>query len=531
MKYITAKLFAGILVSGAMLASCTANYENINGNPYQPTTDQMTADDYMLQATMSALGGGVVRTTGEFAINMAQMTENLLGCSIGGYFASTVNTWNATIENYNPTDNWTYPFMTDVTPIIYTNLNIIKKLSEDSGNPVPAAIATVIKVAGMHRVADTYGPIPYSGVGVSFVPAYDPLEDVYSAFFDELNRSIEILSENRTVMVNADGVFGGDPVKWIRYANSLKLRLAMRIAYADPAKSKQMAEEAVAQEFGVITSNDGNALYRSFGPEGNPIGFASLGWGDSAVAADIVCYMNGYADPRRPAYFTASTWPSRTYVGLRHGISPIPDKSTVGLRYSFPNIKPTDPIQWMNAAEVAFLRAEGAAVFGYDMDGTAEELYNEGIRLSFEQWGLADNLAEAYMADDTSVPENYTDPYTAAPQSYAGTISTITIKWDESADAEEKQERIITQKWIANWTLGNEAWAEFRRTGYPHLIPATDAGNKSGGIVDSEDGARRMPYPQAEKTENTENYQIAVSQYMKGADNMATSIWWDCKNQ
>lgn len=526
MKHTTAKIFVGLSVCGALLCSCTKNFESINGNPYQPSTEQLIADNYILQAAMSEMASGVVPVTN---MNMAQFTESLLGGPTGGYFASGNGGWVATIDNYNATDNWTLVFMKDITPIVYTNLNIIRELSEKGGNPVPTAMATIMKVAGMHRVADTYGPIPYSQVGVSFIPGYDPMEEVYTAFFNELDQAIQTLSENRTVTINAtvDNVYHGDIASWIRYANSLKLRLAMRIAYADPAKSKRMAEEAVYHEFGVITSNAGNAQYGVLGSEGNPIAFTTRGWGDSAAAADIVCYMNGYGDPRRERYFTASTWPGGGYVGLRRGISPIPDKSEVSAKYSFPNIANNAPLQWMNAAEVAFLRAEGAAVFGYDMDGTAEDFYNEGIRLSFEQWEVSG--ADTYLANSTAVPTTYSDPNTDAAQSYGTQLSTITIQWDESATTEQKQERIMIQKWIANWTLGNEAWADYRRTNYPKLIPATAAGNKSGGIVNSNLGARRMPYPQDEYVSNTANVLRAVS-YLNGPDNMATRVWWDCKN-
>jgi hypothetical protein len=87
---------------------------------------------------------------------------------------------------------------------------------------------------------------------------------------------------------------------------------------------------------------------------------------------------------------------------------------------------------------------------------------------------------------------------------------------------------LIMQKWIANWQLGNEAWADYRRTGYPRLMPATEDGNKSLGVVDSELGARRMPYPADEYTTNNVNVNNAVSSLLKGTDNMATRMWWDC---
>lgn len=178
----------------------------------------------------------------------------------------------------------------------------------------------------------------------------------------------------------------------------------------------------------------------------------------------------------------------------------------------------------MNAAEVAFLEAEAVAVFGYDMGGSAKDFYEKGIALSFEQWGAGS--AAQYIADNSSVPGTYTDP--SGSNTYAETLSSITIAWDENATTAQKQERIITQKWIANWLLGNEAWADWRRTGYPTLIPVSDRGNKSNGMVDSRKGARRMAYPTNETTSNAENYHNAVSNLLKGEDNMSTRLWFDC---
>lgn len=105
------------------------------------------------------------------------------------------------------------------------------------------------------------------------------------------------------------------------------------------------------------------------------------------------------------------------------------------------------------------------------------------------------------------------------------------MKWDNAASPEEKQERIIIQKWIANWQLGNEAWADYRRTGYPHLIPATAVGNKSGGIVDSERGARRIPYPVSEYGDNPVNINYAVVTYLGGRDDMGRDLWWAKKTK
>jgi hypothetical protein len=301
----------------------------------------------------------------------------------------------------------------------------------------------------------------------------------------------------------------------------------MRIVYAAPDKAKAMAEAAVAHEHGVMNSNADNAAFSAFGSEGNPMVFVIVGYTDYKVAADITSYMNGYNDPRRDAYFTVSSW-SVPYAGVRRGFPAVsPGRNDARTqKYSTIKLTGSDPVQWMNAAEVAFLRAEAVAVFGFDMGGTAEEFYNEGINLSFEQWGIGG--AAAYLGNDTSVATPYIDPCTDFGNDYNRQFSTITIAWKNDASKEEMQERIITQKWIANYTLGNEAWADYRRTGYPRLIPVI--ANLSSGVVSSELGARRIPYPRSEYVNNTANINTAVAEHLKGSDNMATKLWWDCKN-
>lgn len=236
-------------------------------------------------------------------------------------------------------------------------------------------------------------------------------------FFEELNASIKIMNEqsNDRLTASADYIYSGDVKKWIRFANSLKLRLAMRIVNADPTTARKMVEEALDPQYGgVIEQNADNAAWRYFaGSVTNPIYTATqynhvlshnddkkecLTGGDTHAAADIICYMNGYNDPRREKYFVKSEWDGYEYVGMRRGIS-IPDLNTVGHKYSGVNLKPTDPLYWMNAAEVAFLRAEAKAIYGFNTGGEAKDFYEQGIRLSFEQWGV--DGADQYMNKDT----------------------------------------------------------------------------------------------------------------------------------
>lgn len=515
-----------------LLGGCTGNYLEINTNPYEVSYDDMQMDGYAVSAAMSALCSGVISTD----VNTCQFTDALLGGPMGGYY-STTGGFAYTIDNFNASDDWTRVFLASdkIIPVIMSNLQEIRNLTDD---PVTLAIADVVKVAAFHRITDAYGPIPYSMIGKEgkISVEYDSQEKVYDAMFAELDESIRVLTDNRTsgISQKVDFVYDGTAEKWCKFANSLKLRLAMRIVYANEPKARKYAEEAVSHEIGVFTSNSDNAFLRptAFGDKGNPL-YASVKYnqvegtdtgGDTHVAADIICYMNGYEDPRRAEYFVPSMFEGVKYAGIPVSCEK-PALKTVGYKYSGVNISPEDPLMWMNAAEVAFLKAEAAAVFGFNMGaGTAEDFYNEGIRLSFEQWGVSG--AEAYLSDDVKVPQTYTDP--AGLNNYSTPLSTITVKWDEAATPAQKQERIMIQKWIANFNLGNEAWADHRRTGYPVFIPATDEGNKSGGIVDNELGARRMPYPQAEYTNNNANISAAVTDYLEGKDNYATPVWWDC---
>lgn len=528
----------GVVLMSALGMACTANYLDVNTNPYEVTKDQMLTDGYAIGAALTALCTTVVSTD----VNTAQFTDCLLGGPMGGYYATSNAGFANTIDNYNPTDDWTRVFMASdkVIPVLYSNTMEIEGITDD---PITLAIVKVIKVCAMSRITDTYGPIPYSQIGKDgkLQVAYDSQEKVYDTMFSELEDAILVLTENRSnaISAKADPIYGGSAEKWCKLANSVKLRLAMRIVYADQTKARDMAVTAVTHQVGVFASNADNARLpaTAFGEKGNPL-YTAISYnsathtdktvcptgGDTHVAADITCYMNGYGDPRRERYFIQSEWGEEfPYVGMRRGIE-IPPLASVGHKYSGINLTTNSAIQWMNAAEVAFLKAEAKGVFGFDMGGEARDFYNEGIRLSFEQNGIAGY--ETYIADQTSKPQTYIDP--AGTNTYTSVLSHCTVPWDESATPARKQERIIIQKWIANFNLGHEAWSDYRRTGYPVLIPATSAGNKSNGVVDSRLGARRMPYPQAEYTNNSQHIQQAVSSYLKGPDNMATRLWWDC---
>ncbi len=544
------KLFF-ILFALSTLSGCTANYLGLNHDPYATTFEEQQRDGYYANAVLGALEGTVI----SLDINTTQFTEALLGNTMGGYYATTGGFKN-TIENYNPTNDWSRVLMKSdqVIPRLYSYLTAMEGSVKD---PILLSIAKIIKVATMHRVTDTYGPIFYTKIGLDGrlqVP-YDSQEVIYDAMLAELDEVVTTLTANRGVAIQgsvarAEQVYGASPERWCRYANSLMLRLAMRIVYADQAKAKLWAEKAAGHQIGVIESNTDNPKVITFGVDGNPLYVAtrynqpatSVTGGDSHVAADIVCYMNGYDDPRREKYFVPCEWSNPafstqpwynaalpTYIGKRRGTATW--DIDLGRRYSGVNMSAGSPLYWMNAAEVAFLKAEAAGVFGFDMGaGSAQSFYEKGIELSFQQWGVTTGYVQ-YIADDTSTPTAYDDP--AGLNSFSSALSPITVAWknlgEDDTTLADIQERIITQKWIANFNLGNEAWADYRRTGFPRLMPVTEAGNLGASdILDRGKGARRMKYPQEEYTDNAANVKAAVSTLLGGPDLMRTPVWWDC---
>ena len=176
----------------------------------------------------------------------------------------------------------------------------------------------------------------------------------------------------------------------------------------------------------------------------------------------------------------------------------------------------------MCAAEIYFLRAEGR-LRGWSMGGETEDLYNMGITKSFEQWGVA--LGDYLTRGDDYTPMQFTAPSGTTGNTIAA--STITIAWNAVDREEKKLERIITQKWIAMFPEGQEAWSEHRRTGYPRLFNLYGTNASSGQVENS--GPRRIPFPSTEYDTNTTEVNKAVTDFLGGNDYGNVKLWWDKK--
>lgn len=176
------------------------------------------------------------------------------------------------------------------------------------------------------------------------------------------------------------------------------------------------------------------------------------------------------------------------------------------------------------ASEVAFLKAE-AALRGWAGAGDAKENYENGVKLSFQDWGASG--ADAYLANSTGKPLNYVDP--ADARNSFTQPSTVTVAWNDADNNELKLEKILTQKYLNTFTNTLEAWVDFRRTGYPKIPHvAKNDSSPDWGVIPPDQWIKRMPFVNAERTGNTDAVADAVSKMGPGAkDDIATRLWWD----
>lgn len=513
-----------------MATSCSV-WEEYNVNPYGVTDEMLKADFNDIGAYFPQIQQSIYYNLNAGSWEF-QLMQNLTADVWSGYMMSA-NPFNGNVNHTTLALNsgwceyeWNYTYSKIMSPIF----NSIEPLTKEA-YPHFWAIAQVIRTMAMARVADAYGPIIFSAYGKSATGGdYDSVEAAYDQFFTEITQAINALTAyideypGATPFANFDYFFNGDMIKWVQMASSLKLRLAMRIVKVSPAKAKAMAEEAMNSKYGVMES--GYAGCKGAGYT-QPLGDISGAWNDISMSAVMESLLLGYEDPRVGKFFKKATDKQvldagYEYKGIRMGVR-LPSKDTYG-GHSALNVSLTDPGIVMTAAEIWFLRAEGALRGWNGMGGTAQQLYENGIKASFAQWGLA-GQAEAYIAS-TKLPAGYTDVKNPENSLSASSpyINKVPVLWDNGADNEIKLQQIMIQKYLAMWPEGYEAWSDQRRTGYPILMPVMV--NESQGIFANTDNVKRVTYPQGERNNNPTGYQKAL-QLLGGEDNGNTKLWWD----
>ncbi|SDL29696.1 Susd and RagB outer membrane lipoprotein [Pedobacter steynii] len=531
----TTKLSAAIFAATFVMvqSSCTKDFDKYNANPNGLTEEDLLKDNISSGIFIPEMQVNVMycKTNEDY---IYQIQQNLNADIFSGYFAPPGDFGGPNNSTYALKNGWNlWPFKVGYNGVMNGWREVTKRAV---ANPQFIAVANIIKVEGMHRVSDIYGPIPYSKFGSgSLATPYDDQETVYNTFFKDLDDAIKVLTEFVTKnpsdnsLNRFDLVYDGNYIQWIKFANSLKLRLAVRIAYANPALAKTKAEEAVSNSYGMLAVNGDNALVKSGKgvPTRNGLWVDDLSYNDTRMNASAESILKGFKDPRLSKYFMTSKVIPGDYKGVRSGIS-FSGKPDAYLNSSSSTLKENTPVQYMCAAEVAFLRAEGA-LRGWSMGGSAQSFYEQGVKTSFEQYTLGSTDASTYLNNNTDTQAPYTDPINVANNVAANSplLSKTTIKWDEGATMEQKLERIITQKWIAIFPDGQEAWSEFRRTGYPKIFPVVN--NQSGGTINTEKQIRRLPFSEDEYKNNNAEVTKAVG-LLNGADNGGTKLWWDKKN-
>jgi hypothetical protein len=518
-NYIAFLIFLAVGLGG-----CTKKFESFNTDP-----TGISNQDLLIPSLFIPLEQEIMYMTDDGY----QTAQNLNADDYCGY-AMPDQTFGQALDNANYVfiDGWN----TEGFSSIYTNLigpikNKLAKSGVQTANPDYWAIALIVEVEAIDRVTDKFGPVPYSQVGTSLVSVpYDSQQDIYTAMFAQLDTAVANLqtyiAANPGVkpLASYDALYGGDYTEWLKFANSLRLRLAMHLTKIDPATAQAQGEKALSAGGGLLAVASDDAAVLASQANGNDYNQITDSYGDNSMNASIESYMVGYSDPRLPVYFMPDSNAGHTteFTGIRIGCNIPPKPFYSGFsKYNFNTTFTLGaPEVLMTAAEVWFLKAE-AALRGWAGAGDLRTDYVTGIQTSMQQYGVA-SAAPAYIADNSSTPVNYVDYLNSVNNDTA--LSKITIAWDPAASQEVMLERIITQKWLAMFPEGQEAWTEYRRTGYPRLFPVVV--NSSGGTIDTQVQVRRLAYPQSEATLNPAA-EAAGIKLLGGPDNGGTRLWWD----
>lgn len=326
-----------------------------------------------------------------------------------------------------------------------------------------------------------------------------------------------------------------DMKSYIALANSLKLRMAMHIVKVEPETAKKWAEEAVKE--GVVENVEAQqGIFNHITGSAHPL-VLIMAWNDTRLCASLESILMSLDHPTTKYLWKNNQVPigdlpaNSRIVGIRAGeyVEKDQTNSSGYGRYSALDdaVMGTAPLYYVKYAEVCFLRAEGA-LRGWNMGGTAEQFYNEGIRHAYYEDPLYigkspyPQLVETYLQKAEATPYVQIDP---TNKSQWPSVTKIGVKWNEADSREVKLEKIITQKYIALFPLSTEAWTELRRTGYPKVFPVLNTDEGDGSIAQGE-MIRRIPW-----NATTPEFEAIVSQSgilaLDGDDFQSTRLWWD----
>lgn len=357
------------------------------------------------------------------------------------------------------------------------------------------AVARIMKAFIFWKLTDRWGDLPYSEAlqgGDNITPKFDKQQDIYTDLFKELKEAGAQIDGG--LGMQGDIILRGDMAGWKKFAATQRMLMALRMSKVYPAAGGLAATEFNAAMADVLASNGDNIVYQYLGGDPNNWNpwyenYTNDNRNDYAISKPLVDYMsaNGTGtDPRLPVY--AEVLPGNAIKGLTYGIAIQTNIPNAYSRIGDERRAAGSPAYIFTYAQVQFAKAE-AAKLGWipGGDAAAKGFYDAGIDASLAQYGVSN----AAFKDATGIAYA---PATAIQQ-------------------------IATQRWIHSYLDGWEAWAEWRRTGFPVLAPGANNANSVNAIP------RRLMYPAADKTVNKANYDAVVAQ--QGADNLNTRMWWD----
>ncbi len=464
-------------ISLSLLTSCDpSDFGDINVDPNNPSTAIVS---FLLTGAERGLVGPITDVEGSL------YTQQIANKQYTG--ADRYETINFSFNGY-----YAGPLV-NLNKIIQLNTDETTKggVQQYGSNNNQIAIARILKAYFFAHITDRWGDIPYSEAlqgNTDFTPKFDSQDAIYAALFKELKEASTQIDGG--LAVQGDFLLNGNMTKWKKFANSLRAILALRLSKVDPAKGKTEFASALAD--GLILTNADNVVYNFKAEDANDSPWEDrfetrLDW---TVSKPMVDKLKEFADPRLPI-FADKALLVQDYVGMPYGLAQADAGGIPNGQVSFLGAamrKQTSPSFIITAAQVHLAIAEAATLGWVAEDAKAH--YETGITASIEQWGA-----------------------TGAPAYLAGAA----VKFDASKAITQ----IATQRWIALFTNGYEAWAEWRRTGIPALSPPPVNSNPGGKIP------RRQAYPTSERDLNGDNYKAALSSKLGGVDDLNGKVWWD----
>lgn len=444
--------------------------------------------------------------------------------------------------------------------------------AEELKRPELGAIASILFNFVASEYVDVHGPMPYKAYRVlqSEPPiVYEKVSEVYDLILKDLARQQQILKDlgnlpeaHRTELKQLDRIAGGDLHNWIKFANSLRMRMAMRMVKADPDKAKAEFEAAVAD--GYLDDADQDIELVDGGR--HPLYTISEDWDDTRLNANFENLLRRLHHPGLAKWFEPLTTDNGTFVsnkkqsmkiaegtfaGMRSGINTYAKEETIfsDSYKKFSRINSSyasRPIAIFKRSEVQFLLAE-AALRKWNVPGAARTFYSKGIQMSFTKEGFGSSTDYRNQTANACPQVAYVDYWNAEnnlPAEENGSKD-LGVKWDEALGQEKLLEMIITQKYIANYPLSLESWSEYRRTGYPVMlaIHPDETGDGSipprgwtapDGQQQPERSVRRIPFVKTGSVNISDVNESAIpalkaedKSMFSGRDLQATHLWWD----